>query len=307
MIQIYQKTIKEKELKTLENFRVGSWIYAESPTEEELERLAKEFSLELGHLKDAADIHEVPRLEIEKKTDYIFIRFPHQQEDGLITTTPLLIVLGENFLITVSQKRLPFLEKFITGKINFYTTQKTKLFLQIFSEVNSLYSHFLASINRRVRSIGVRIEKITPKDIVQFIASETILNDFMADLVPTNTILKNLLSGKILKLYEEDKDLTEDLLLSNNQLVELCKSNIKTIINIRDAYSTIMSNNINRVIKLLTSITIILTVPMIVASLYGMNVALPLENHPSAFWLILGIVGAISATLVYIFNKNQWL
>lgn len=307
MIQIFQKTIKERELKTLESFKVGSWIYVESPTEEELSRLSKEFSLELGHLKDAVDIYEVPRLEREKKTDYIFIRFPHQQEDGSITTIPLLIVLGENFLITISQKRLPFLEKFITGKINFYTTQKTKLFLQIFSEVNSLYNHFLASINRRVRSIGVRIEKITPKDIIQFITSETVLNDFMADLVPTNTILKNLLSGKILKLYEEDKDLTEDLLLSNNQLVELCKSNIKTIINIRDAYSTIMSNNINRVIKLLTSITIILTVPMIVASLYGMNVTLPLENHPAAFWLILGIVGATSATLVYVFNKNQWL
>ena len=245
-------------------------------------------------------------MEIEDNVKYIFTRVPYS-EDQQTLTAPLLIAVGKDFLITVSQKTLPFLTKFSSGALDFNTTQKTKLFLQIFFQIISTYNTSLTDISRRIRQMSIRLEKIGNKDIVQFVTFEGILNDFLAALVPTNTILKNLLSGKFLKLYEDDKDLTEDLFLSSGQIIESCRANLKNIVNIRESYSTIMTNNLNRVIKLLTALTIILTVPTIIASFYGMNVPLPFADSPLAFFWTVGATIIISTFLLVVFIKNRWL
>jgi magnesium transporter len=129
--------------------------------------------------------------------------------------------------------------------------------------------------------------------------------------LPTNVILNNLLgptlTGKFLELYENDKDLIEDLILSNGQLIDLCQANLKNIVNIREAYSTIVANNLNRTMKFLTSITVILTVPMIVGSLWGMNIPLPLANYSGAFPIMTLGVLAVSIILLIIFSKKKWL
>ncbi len=306
MITIYQKTIKDTKLKQLEDFKVGSWLCVEEPTEEEISYLAKEFKLEEGLLKDAIDPYEVPRLEIEDGITYMFTRVPYAKGVD-IATLPVLVAMGENFLVTISRKPLPFLSKFTEGHIDFSTTQKMKLFLQIFFEITASYSALLTGINRSVRRLRVRMEKISNKDIMQFVVFEEVINDFLAALVPTHTILKNLLSGKYLKLYEQDEDLVEDLFLSNGQLIESCKSNLKTIVNIREAYSTIMTNNLNRVIKLLTVLTIVLTIPTIVSSFYGMNVRLPYSDSPHAFWVVAGTTIVVSGGLLLLFRRNRWL
>jgi len=304
------ETIKEKELKEIDGFRIGSWINVESPEEKELDDLAKNLSLEKGLLMDAVDPYEVPRLEIDNGVIYIFTRVPDKENDRVITE-PLMIAIGKDFVITTSSKPLTFLKKFLNNEINFTTTQKTKLVLQFFSEIIAVYNNFLTSISKNVRSTSVQMEKIGNKDIVQFVNFEGVINDFLAALVPTNTILNNLLnstaSRRLLELYEEDKDLIEDLFLSNNQLIELCKANLKTIVNIREAYSTIMTNNLNRVIKFFTALTIILTVPMIVSSFYGMNINLPFAEHPMAFWGILITTLVVSFTLLAIFFRKRWL
>ncbi|MDP2704065.1 MAG: magnesium transporter CorA family protein [bacterium] len=305
MITIFQKTVKDAELKKLPEFRVGSWIYVESPSPEEVLTLTSQFGLEEGYLKDALDPYEVPRVEMEESGAYFFTRLPFQENDHVITA-PMLIVIGIDFLMTVSQRPLPFLEKFVSGRVHVATTQKIKLFLQIVQEVNSLYSKFVTAISKNVRATSVNVERISNKDIVQFVRFEGALNDFMGALVPSNVMLSNLLSGKSLQLYEEDKDLMEDLSLHAGQLVELCRSSLKTIVNIREAYSTIVTNNLNRVIKFLTALTILLTVPTMIASLYGMNVPLPLADSPFAFWIILGSVLGISGTLLWVFSKNRW-
>jgi magnesium transporter len=130
---------------------------------------------------------------------------------------------------------------------------------------------------------------------------------FFASLTQINPVLQNIISGKLIELYKEDHELTEDLVVSSNQLVELCKSTLKNIVNIREAYSTIVTNDLNKVIKLFTSLTVILTIPTIIASLYGMNVALPFANHPDAFWLVGGIIIFIITVVFWIFNRNRWL
>ncbi|RME60909.1 magnesium transporter CorA family protein [Candidatus Parcubacteria bacterium] len=306
MLSIIQRTVKDTQPRRLPKFKVGSWIHAGNPTEEELRHLAKALKLELGHLKDGLDVYEVPRLEVERGTIYVFTRVPYRK-NGDIVTYPLLLILAPHHIVTVSLVTPPFLEKFLNGTTSFYTTQKTKLCLQIFSEITTCYNIFLAEIGKGIRKTRANIEQLTTEEIARFVLLEEILNDFLSALVPTNAILQTLLSGKYLRLYEEDKNLVEDLSLSHGQLIEACKSHLKTIVNIREAYSTIMTHQLNRVIKLLTALTIVSAIPTIIASFYGMNVALPLAEHPSAFWIVLSIAIFLSLVILVIFARNRWL
>jgi magnesium transporter len=307
MIKYYYRSVKEKKVKEIENFRVGTWIYVESPTKVEINQLAEQFKFDPGLLSDALDPHEVPRLERDDEKTYIFTRSPDENEKEVITTIPLLVTVNENFILTLSSKKVKALDKLFSSETEFYTTQKTKFLIQIFSSLEDDYEHLLNNINRKVGAARVQLEKIENKDIIQLVYYEEIISDFLSALIPTNSVLQKLLSGKYMTLFEEDRDLIEDLFLSTGQLVETSKSLLTRIVNIRNSYSTIMSHDLNRIIKLLTALTIIFTVPTAIASLYGMNVKLPLQDSPSAFVLILAVNLTILLILVYIFIRNKWL
>jgi len=306
MIKIYHKAIREHGLSELSAFKVGSWIYAENPTQEELDQLVADYKLDRGLLGDALDPYEVPRLEHEGTVTYVFTRIP-LREGKNITTLPLLIALGENFLLTVCKKPLPFLDRFAQGKVDFFTTQKSRLFTQLISEINLAYQAFLAEISRNVRSMTVQFERIENRDIIRFVVFESALNDFIAVLLPTNRILESILTGRYFKLYEQDQELTQDVFLANGQLIESSKSNLKTITNFREAYSTIVTNDLNRVIKLLTSLTVVLAIPTMIASFYGMNVPLPFSNSPLAFFGILAVTVPTSVLVLTLFMSRRWL
>ncbi len=306
MIAYYQRTLKDRHMKVLEHHKAGVWVHAVNPTEEELQSLASELSLEPGHLRDALDPHEVPRLELENNVPYIYTRVPFSDQETIITV-PLLLIITETSLITVCSVPLPFLDKFLEGKITVFTTQKVKLFIQIFSEIHNSFNSALTTINRKTRNVSINVEKVKNKDIMQLVSYEQILNDFLNALERSSAILNKMLTGKTLQLFEQDRELVEDLFLASGQLVELTQGSLSSVKNIRDAYSTIMTNNLNRIIKLFTSLTIILTIPTIIASLYGMNVPLPFSDHPQAFFGVLGIITTISAGLVVVFFHQDWL
>ncbi|MFQ5452529.1 MAG: magnesium transporter CorA family protein [Candidatus Paceibacterota bacterium] len=306
MITYYYRDIKNKRLKKPKKLLPGSWIHVVKPSEENLKFLVDELNLEEGHVKDALDMYEVPRLEIEGKYIYIYTRFPYGEGDN-INTAPILLVVTPKFFITISPIETKFLDFFITGKTKFCTTQKTKLLLQFLLHINKSYNYFLHKISRKIRSIKVKLEKIKNKNIVQFVSFEGIVNDFRPTLVRTNAILNALLQGKHLALHENDKDLVEDIVLSNRQLIETADDSIRTIVNIREAYTTIMTNNLNRVIKLLTSVTVILTIPTMIASIYGMNVSLPYADRGWAFVAIILIMLLVTGLLLLTFIREDFL
>ena len=306
MIKYYYRNGNSKNIRELQSYRSGSWIYVEDPSTDELEQLVDKFNLEEGHLNDALDMYEVPRLETEGKTKYMFFRFVYS-EHSTVETAPILFIFNDKFFITLSKEPLPFLKKFLSQPLPFQTKESTKLLLQLIFQTNATYNTMLNSISKRVRGLSVRLETFKNQDIIQFVKFESILNEFMSNLVPNNTVLHQLFTRKNLNLDEDDRDLVEDILLSTNQLMEISKSNIKNIVNLREAYSTIMTNNLNRVIKLFTSLTVLLTIPTIVASIFGMNVQLPFDQSPFAFIGIILLIFSISAILLYIFNKRQWL
>lgn len=304
MIQFYQKTITTRKQKLLDEFKYGSWVYVVEPTEEDFVFLERELGLDRGHLDDAVDQYEVPRVEIDGGITYIFTRIPYE-EDGKIATVPALLGVAESFVFTVCKKQLPFFDIFISGRTDIHTTQKVRFLLRMLLEVDNAYAKFITLINKEVRRLSAKLSlTIDNDDIIRFVNFETILNDLLDALVPTNTALAKLISGKFLELREEDKEFAEDVYLDNGQLVELCKTNLRAIMNIRNAYSTIMTNNLNRVMKLLAIVTIVLTMPLMIFNVYGMNVPLPFSNSPHAAWIIGVMSVMLTGAVLWVFKKK---
>lgn len=308
MFASYFRSLKEQELQEIDTPKAGCWIRVENPEKKELKKLAEKFELDPGHLHDAVDPLEVPRLELEGTTIYLFTRIPVKDE-GTAVTVPILLVLANDHFFTVSSRRLTSLDQWTQRDTSIITTQKPKLLLQLLQHINTAFVTHVNTIGRQIRAISLQLHTadINNRDISQLVAYEGVLQDFLSSLIPTNAILTQLLTGRHVKFFDEDKDLVEDLVLSTNQLVELCRSNLKTIVSLREASTTIMTNNLNRVIKLLTSLTVILMIPNLITGLYGMNVNLPFDQHPLAFFLILGSIVTITVISFYIFFRNRWL
>lgn len=304
MISIYYKNGKEKEVLALPTFRANSWVYVEGPTLEELESLVDSYALDASLLKDAVDIHEVPRIELEDGIIYIFLRFAFSESDE-IDTAPLLIAIKKDAVITVSPQPFPRLERMLNSKT--FTTQKNKLLLKLFAQVNAMYNDYLTSISKKVRTSSLRVEKIQNRDIMRFFDYESVLYDFNNSLVRVSAIYNSLQTGKILKFTEEERDILEDVSLESVQLIQITKENLRSIVNIRGAYSTIMTNNLNQIIKVFTALTVVLTIPTIVGSFYGMNVRLPFEQSPFAFTGIVFSTMIVCLVILIVFVYKDWL
>ncbi len=309
MITYYFRSIKESSIQKIQHPRPGTWILVEHPTDDELDKISNDFNLERDLLQDATDVHEVPRFENENKISYFFTRFPYKTKTNEIelSTSTILFIITETEVITISNEHPIIFDDYINNKIPLTTTQRTKLFLLLISANNKGYHKELVSIGREVQKSKVNIHKIKNKDIVKLVALESRLNEFINALASSITAVKDVLSGKHLKLYEDDEDIIEDIQLEKNQQLESAKTNLKTIQNIRSAYTTIITNNLNSVIKLLTSLTIILTIPTIISSMYGMNVVLPFSNSPYAF-LGISLFAVFAMTVsAFIFKKRDWM
>lgn len=309
MTRYLYKNLKSHELRELSEPKSGTWIYVESPDVDELKSLAEKFELDEGLLCDALDEDEMPRLEKQGEQSYIYVRFVYISEEGEIKTAPLLFVFGLDQLITVSMVKLPSIESFLTGKIEFATTQRAKLVLQVLQQISEHYDAYIATAAKHIKAIRARLRghDISNQDFVDFVTLEDELNEFLSSLLPTNATLRRLLLGRYMPLFEEDQDIVEDLLLNNEQSIEACRSNMKSIRNIREAYSAISSNNLNRSLKILTVATVLITIPLSVTAIYSMNVHLPGEHDPNAFWIIMAVILAIMIILVVIGRRKRIL
>lgn len=305
MISYYRATTRQPAIAKRQTLQPGSWIRCEKPTEDELKELV-ELGLETDILTDAVDPHEVPRVEPEGEWIYFITRLPDTDDDFNDFTTPILFALGQEQLITVSRDSLGRLWQPFIDKIQTATTQQTKLFLLMMEAVTQQYQRRVASINRQMRAVTSDVTNLNPKDIAVLVEYERKLNDYLDALMPTNTALEKLLNGKLLKLYEDDKDLVEDLSVDVEQLIARCTSLLRTITNVRDSYRAVMDTRLNETIRILTVITLALTIPTALAGLYGMNVKLPgNETSPETFWYIVLASVLSAAALSYYFLKKR--
>lgn len=307
MLRAYHRTIRSNILEEIDSPKRGSWLRVIDPSKQELDKLEKTYNLDSDLLNDGIDLYEVPRIENDNGNLYIYVRFC-RPEGQHTSTHPLLLVVTPDMLITVSRIGSAPVDKLLE-RTDVITTQKVKLVLQILEELNRGYRKHLNAVTKKIIFTRKRLQNtiVSNDDILNFIDVEEDLNEFLAALQPYGIVLHALLDGRYLKLHEEDKDLIEDLQLSASELSELTKSRLKTIQNIREAYNTIATNNLNKVFKRLTSIAIFMAIPTIVGGLYGMNVRLPLADNENAFWLIIIITVMIMLSFVLFFKKKKWL
>lgn len=306
MIKYYYQDTADLQLSQIDTYRKGSWIYAESPSDIEIQSLVAEFDLEPGHLEDARDEDEMPRLEREGDKTYLYIRFAYKNGRGDIETAPLLILLAADFVLTMSPVHVPALDVLLRRRGQLVTKQRAKLILLILSNVSDQYDMFINKTSRQIKAIRARLRGtgITNQDLIVFVTIEDELNEFLTSLQPTNAALRRLLVGRQLRL-EEDQDIVEDLLLNNEQSIEGIRSNLRSISNIRESYSAISTNNLNRTITLLTLATILVALPNVFFGMYGMNVPLPFQKRDWAFAAIIGInVSLILAIIVFVRRKR---
>lgn len=306
MITYYFRSVKEDKLQKIEEPRAGTWAHVENPSTEELDQLSLRFALDRDLLQDAVDFYEVPRFESEEGVAYFYTRFPHEIT-GDVSTAPILLIVTPEAVLTIAREHPAFINAYLEGTTPLFTTQRTKLFLILASAIHREYRGHMMNIRRDVQRSRVNLRNIRNRDIVQLVVFESAVNDFMSALIPTGIALTTVLSGNYLDLYEDDLDHVEDLQLENKQLIESAKTTLKNIQNIRSAYTTIVTNNLNQVIKFLTSLTIILTIPTLIGSLYGMNVMLPFDHSPYAFAGIVAVTVVLMAAVAYYFSRKEWI
>jgi magnesium transporter len=306
MIKYYYQTTHDNQLGEVNAFKKGVWQYVEAPTEDEIQQLITTFDLEPGHLEDARDEDEMPRLEREGDKTYLYIRFAFKNSRGDIETAPLLIMLAPDYVLTVSPTPLPALDALLRRRGQLATTQRAKLILLILSHVSDQYDMFINQTSRQIKTIRTRLRGtgLTNQDLIAFVTIEDELNEFLTSLQPTNAALRRLLVGRQLRL-EEDQDIVEDLLLNNEQSIEGIRSNLRSISNIRESYSAISSNNLNQTITLLTLATVLVALPNVFFGMYGMNVALPFQHRAWAFPAIIIVnISLILAIVIYARRKR---
>jgi len=303
----YFRNIRSQVLEELDAPKRGSWLRVIDPSKEELKELEKKYKLDSDLLADGIDIYEVPRIEMDEGNLYIYVRYCRPAGEST-STHPLLIVVMPDMLMTVSRIESEPVSKLIESGRS-VTTQKLKTMLQILEELNRGYRKHLNTVTRDIVFTRKRLQRkiVSNDDILNFIDVEEDLNEFLAALQPYGIVLHALLNGRYVKLHEEDKDLIEDLQLSASELMELTKSRLKTIQNIREAYNTIATNNLNKVFKRLTSISIFMAIPTIIGGFYGMNVALPFADNPQAFSIVAGFTVFIMTLFVIYFRRKKWL
>jgi magnesium transporter len=276
------------------------------PSENELLYLEDHLSLELGHLKDGLDTYEVPRLEVENSTYYIFTRVLSQSSPTQ-KTIPILFVLTKNFVLVLSAQPIQFLFDVAASAPKSLTTQPAAIFIEIFSKINMQFSQALHTISYKINQITQNVEEIENKDIIKLVNFENTLNDLLNIFTQTDEFFQLLLKKKENVIFASDTEYLEDIALEVGQLVSRCKSSLKSVTNVRNAYSTILTNNLNQVVKFFTSISVVLMIPTVIASFYGMNVGIPLSNHPFAFPTIIGITIVISILFLWLLYRKKLL
>jgi len=305
MINYYFKTIKSKFLKKVPSLRNGCWVHVCNTSNEDIKQISEEIGFDYQDLTDSLDLYEVPRLERVNGHILLYLRYPISEKHGLYTQ-PMTIVLNAPYFITITLGVCEILDQFIHQNSSLATTQQSKLLLNILQRITRSFTLSIKQVNDKVLIQKKDLSEIDTQDIAFLIEVEDILNQYLTSLNPMEEIIKRLLGSGYIKQFDDDKDLFEDVLLSITQSVNICKTNIKSITSLRDSYQILFSNKLNKHIQLLTFLTIILTIPTIIGSFFGMNVILPLANHPQAFPIIMLISLVISSMFAIFLNKKKW-
>ncbi|RPI92506.1 MAG: magnesium transporter CorA family protein [Chloroflexi bacterium] len=308
MLTIYKTT--EQGLEQLESIANGAWVKAIDPTPAEIQKLV-DWGIDADYINYSLDLDEMPRMERDDDYTFILVRIPHSQPESDIpyTTIPLGILIKGNIIVTICRYEKEMFKVLANGKYRLLKTGKRYRFaLYIFLETATRYLAHLREINRMTETIEDQLQKSTRnRELMELLKYQKSLTYFATALRSNEVMMERVQRTQIFNYYEEDQDLLEDVLTENQQAIQMTSINTEILSSMMDAFASIISNNLNTVMKALAALTIILNLPTVVAAFYGMNVALPGEGHPFAFLTVIGIAVGLTALATYIFYKRDWL
>ena len=315
LLKIYNTDIETNEFSEIKEFKKGAWINLVNPSENEIKKVCENIGIQEDFIRDALDYEEKARIDKEEddNTTLFVVDVPITEKiEGAetYTTMPLgMIVVRDDFFLTVSLKRNKVIESFEKRKIkNFQTYKKTRFIFQILYLNASYYLTYLKQINKETEIAEYILKNsMKNKELLKLLSLEKGLVYFTTSLKSNELVMEKTLRGKIVKLYEEDEDMLEDAITENRQAIEMAQIYSNILTGTMDAYASIISNNLNGVMKFLTSITIILAVPTMISSFWGMNVALPFEKSPIGFVVMVVIAIIMTLAVTWWLKKKDML
>ncbi len=304
----YYKTI-EGFICPLEAYEPGCWINCIAPSEEEVNSLIQEFSIEPDFFRAAMDEEESSHLDSEDGNTLVILDIPVVElEDEQLTyyTRPLGIILTEKNVITVSLHENPILDEFAEGLVkNVKTNLKTHFTLHLMLRIAGRYLQYLKQIDKISNQVERELRKsMKNAELIQLLEVEKSLMYFSSSLKANEITIEKIMRGRAIRLYEEDQDLLEDVLIEIKQAIEMASIHLNILSGTMDAFASIISNNLNIVMKVLASITLIISIPTVISGIYGMNVDhLPFAN----FWFPVTIALVLMAAAFGILKKKQMI
>lgn len=321
MLGIY-KTVNDSlvEVDISEINENGNWIHITAPQSEDLHVVAEGTGIDIDFLRYPLDNEERPRIECSDGQVLVIIHMPIEEPSAEVSaynTIPLGIILTNNVIVTVSLSENQVISQFLQNRVKgFSTYKKNRFLLQILFKTAILYLHFLRRIDKESRDIEIALQQSTENtEVVKLLELGKSLVHFTTSLKSNDLVMEKLLRTwnsnstselkKAIKFFPEDEELLEDVLVENKQAIQMAETYSSILNSMMDAFASIISNNLNKVMQVLTVVTIVLALPTMVASLYGMNVALPFQHMPSAFWGTLGFSIILSAAAIQLFKKKR--
>lgn len=296
-------------LARLDEPETGCWINCINPTPNEIDQLMA-LGIPQDYLTYPLDIDERARTERENGEILIVLRVPYyagEQADIPYNTLPLGIIITPSYFITVSKKAVDILDIFAAGKVRNYSTAKFNRFLlYILLKTAERYLGSVREINKTVDQIEDKLQMSTRnRELLELLKYQKSLTIFTTSLKTNELMMERLQRSQLFTRFPEDEDLLEDVLTENQQALEMTNIATNILSAMMDSFASLISNNLNGVMKLLASITIVVSLPTMIFSLYGMNIPLPFENSSFAFTLVFSAAMVISLLAVLIFVKRD--
>ena len=292
----------------------GCWIALTNPTATEIFEISEQFGIEVDDLRASLDEEELSRIEVEDNYTLILVDIPtieERNEKDWYGTIPLGIIITDKMIFTICLEDTQVLTRFMEGRVrNFFTYMKTRFILQILYRNASMYLRYLRIIDKKSEQVEEKMHLSTRnQELVELLELEKSLVYFSTSLRSNEVVLEKLMKIEAIKKYPEDTELLEDVIIENKQAMEMANIYSGILTNMIDAFASIISNNLNIIMKVLAIITIVMSIPTIVFSAYGMNVNLagmPFSGSPWGFTIIILLSVAVSIIAAVILTKKRF-
>ncbi|HIS32368.1 MAG TPA: magnesium transporter CorA family protein [Candidatus Limivivens intestinipullorum] len=291
----------------------GCWIALINPTATEILEIAGQYGIEQSDLRAPLDEEERSRIEVEDNYTMVLVDIPmieERNDKDWYVTIPMSIVLTEDMIFTVCLEDTPVLSAFMDGRVrNFFTYKKTRFILQILYKNATMFLHYLRIIDKKSEEVEKKLHSSTRnEELLELMELEKSLVYFTTSLRSNEVVLEKLLKADSIKHYPEDEELLEDVIIENKQAIEMANIYSGILSGMMDAYASVISNNMNIIMKFLTTVTIVLTIPNIIFGAFGMNLmssGIPFADNPWGFPIVILLTVLISVVVAFIFSKKN--